>query len=175
MCVQVFGNAWTWCEDFFSALPGGYGVHAYYDDFSSPCYDGEHCVIMGGSFMSTGDEASRFARFHFRCVLLLGYLVRICLRVLQRRRVVLPAALATCMVAMRKSQCVKETSSRLSTPQVFGGCPFHGGYLLQVLELLGRGHRNSGPSAGISVQFSKDSNSSRRHAGLTSISMHHSI
>ena len=67
VCPQVFGNAWTWCEDFFSALPGGYGVHAYYDDFSSPCYDGQHSVIMGGSFMSTGDEASRFARFHFRC------------------------------------------------------------------------------------------------------------
>jgi formylglycine-generating enzyme required for sulfatase activity len=63
----VFGNAWTWCEDFFSSLPEGYGVHEFYDDFSSPCYDGEHSMIMGGSFMSTGDEASRFARFHFRC------------------------------------------------------------------------------------------------------------
>ena len=62
----MFGNSWTWCEDWFSALPGGNGVHAFYDDFSSPCYDGEHSVIMGGSFMSTGDEASRFARFHFR-------------------------------------------------------------------------------------------------------------
>lgn len=63
----AFGNVWSWCEDWFSALPGGHGVHPYYDDFSSPCYDGEHAVIMGGSFMSTGDEASRFARFHFRC------------------------------------------------------------------------------------------------------------
>eukprot|EP00892_Ulva_mutabilis_P004418 jgi/Ulvmu1/2348/UM013_0196.1 len=62
----AFGNVWSWCEDWFSALPGGHGVHPFYDDFSAPCYDGEHAVIMGGSFMSTGDEASRFARFHFR-------------------------------------------------------------------------------------------------------------
>ena len=68
------GNVWSWCEDWFSALPGGHGVHPYYDDFSSPCYDGEHAVIMGGSFMSTGDEASRFARFHFRCTPPLGLL-----------------------------------------------------------------------------------------------------
>ncbi len=37
-----------------------------YDDFSSPCFDGKHSMIVGGSFISTGDEASVFARFHFR-------------------------------------------------------------------------------------------------------------
>ena len=31
-----------------------------------PCYDGEHQIILGGSFVSTGDEASIWARFHFR-------------------------------------------------------------------------------------------------------------
>jgi hypothetical protein len=41
-------------------------VHILYDDFSTPCYDGEHNIIMGGSFISTGDEASVFSRFHFR-------------------------------------------------------------------------------------------------------------
>lgn len=55
-----------WCEDYFSALPNSNGVHELYDDFSSPCYDGEHSLIMGGSFISTGDMASVFARFHFR-------------------------------------------------------------------------------------------------------------
>ena len=35
-------------------------------DFSTPCFDGKHSMIVGGSFMSTGDEASVFARFHFR-------------------------------------------------------------------------------------------------------------
>lgn len=63
---DVFGNAWEWCEDFFSALPG-FQLHAYYDDFSAPCFDGEHHVIMGGSFISSGDNgASKFARYHFR-------------------------------------------------------------------------------------------------------------
>lgn len=63
---DVFGNAWEWCEDYFSALPG-FQLHAYYDDFSAPCFDGEHNVIMGGSFISSGDNgASKFARYHFR-------------------------------------------------------------------------------------------------------------
>ncbi|RLN47201.1 hypothetical protein BBJ28_00004142 [Nothophytophthora sp. Chile5] len=63
---DVFGNAWEWCEDMFSALPG-FRVHPYYDDFSEPCFDGEHNVILGGSFASGGDNgASKFARYHFR-------------------------------------------------------------------------------------------------------------
>ncbi|KAG2513521.1 hypothetical protein JM16_006362 [Phytophthora kernoviae] len=63
---DVFGNAWEWCEDLFSALPG-FHVHPYYDDFSEPCFDGEHNVIIGGSFASSGDNgASKFARYHFR-------------------------------------------------------------------------------------------------------------
>ncbi|TMW67345.1 hypothetical protein Poli38472_012461 [Pythium oligandrum] len=63
---DVFGNAWEWCEDMFSALPG-FKLHKYYDDFSAPCFDGEHHVIMGGSFISMGDNgASKYARYHFR-------------------------------------------------------------------------------------------------------------
>ncbi len=62
---DVFGNVWQWCEDHFHPLTG-VKSHPYYDDFSTPCYDGEHQMILGGSFISTGDEASRFARFHFR-------------------------------------------------------------------------------------------------------------
>lgn len=63
---DVFGNAWEWCEDQFAALPG-FHVHGYYDDFSAPCFDGEHNVILGGSFISSGDNgASKFARYHFR-------------------------------------------------------------------------------------------------------------
>ena len=59
------GNVWTWCEDHFAALPG-FAPHYLYDDFSTPCFDGKHQLILGGSFISLGDEASRFARFHFR-------------------------------------------------------------------------------------------------------------
>lgn len=59
------GNAWEWTEDHFNPLKG-FEVHHVYDDFSSPCFDGKHSMIVGGSFASTGDEASVFARFHFR-------------------------------------------------------------------------------------------------------------
>ena len=62
---DVNGNIWEWCEDHFNGLPGGV-THFLYDDFSTPCYDGRHNIIMGGSWASTGDEASRFARFMFR-------------------------------------------------------------------------------------------------------------
>jgi putative 4-mercaptohistidine N1-methyltranferase len=59
------GNAWEWSEDHFNPLKG-FEVHHVYDDFSVPCFDGKHSIIVGGSFISTGDEASVFARFHFR-------------------------------------------------------------------------------------------------------------
>ena len=36
------------------------------DDFSTPCFDHEHSMILGGSWASTGGEASEYARFHFR-------------------------------------------------------------------------------------------------------------
>jgi 5-histidylcysteine sulfoxide synthase len=62
---DTLGSAWEWCEDSFAALPG-FKVHPFYDDFSTPCFDGEHSVIMGASFASSGDLSSRFARFHFR-------------------------------------------------------------------------------------------------------------
>ncbi|MDY7004203.1 MAG: 5-histidylcysteine sulfoxide synthase [Cyanobacteriota bacterium] len=62
---DVFGNVWHWCEDDFHPLEG-FRVHRVYDDFSTPCFDGEHKMILGGSFISTGDEATRWARFHFR-------------------------------------------------------------------------------------------------------------
>lgn len=61
---DVFGNIWQWTEDQFNGLCEE--THMLYDDFSSPCYDGKHNVILGGSWISTGDEASRFARFAFR-------------------------------------------------------------------------------------------------------------
>ncbi|XP_052271400.1 uncharacterized protein LOC127872113 [Dreissena polymorpha] len=61
---DVFGNVWQWTEDHFNGLCND--THWLYDDFTTPCYDGRHNIILGGSWISTGDEASRFARFAFR-------------------------------------------------------------------------------------------------------------
>jgi len=63
--AHAMGNVWEWCEDTFAALPG-FKPHPAYEDFSTPCFDGVHNIIMGGSWVSTGDLASRFARFQFR-------------------------------------------------------------------------------------------------------------
>jgi 2-polyprenyl-3-methyl-5-hydroxy-6-metoxy-1,4-benzoquinol methylase len=56
---------WEYVEDHFAPLPG-FEIHYLYDDFSAPCFDGWHTLIMGGSWVSTGDLASSFARYHFR-------------------------------------------------------------------------------------------------------------
>eukprot|EP01137_Pigoraptor_chileana_P029172 Opistho-2@14014 len=63
--TTLHGNVWEWCEDHFNGLEG-FEPHYLYDDFSSPCFDRRHTMIMGGSWASTGDEASVFARFAFR-------------------------------------------------------------------------------------------------------------
>jgi 5-histidylcysteine sulfoxide synthase/putative 4-mercaptohistidine N1-methyltranferase len=63
--TDAFGNLWDWCEDDFHPLEG-FEAHPFYEDFSSPCFDGRHAMILGGSFMSSGAEISEFARFHFR-------------------------------------------------------------------------------------------------------------
>ena len=62
---DVFGNAWEWNIDFFSPLPG-FEVNRLYEDFSTPCFDGLHHVIQGSSFISSGNEASVYSRYHFR-------------------------------------------------------------------------------------------------------------
>lgn len=62
---DVFGNLWQWMGDDFNPLPGS-KVHPFYDDFSTPCYDGHHQMMLGGAWVSCGDEASVWARFHFR-------------------------------------------------------------------------------------------------------------
>lgn len=62
---DLFGNVWQWAEDQFNPLEG-FKINPLYDDFSTPCFDGKHQMILGGSFISCGHEASKWARFHFR-------------------------------------------------------------------------------------------------------------
>jgi 5-histidylcysteine sulfoxide synthase/putative 4-mercaptohistidine N1-methyltranferase len=62
---DVVGNVWQWSE---SAIDGfkGFKVHPSYDDFSVPTFDGKHNLIKGGSWISTGNETLREARYAFR-------------------------------------------------------------------------------------------------------------
>lgn len=62
---KPLGNVWHLLEDQFNPLEN-FKVHKLYDDFSTPCFDGKHYMILGGSFISCGHEASKWARFHFR-------------------------------------------------------------------------------------------------------------
>ena len=62
---DVVGNVWQWTE---TAIDGfeGFAVHPAYDDFSVPTFDGQHNLIKGGSFISTGNEAHHDSRYAFR-------------------------------------------------------------------------------------------------------------
>jgi 5-histidylcysteine sulfoxide synthase/putative 4-mercaptohistidine N1-methyltranferase len=62
---DVMGNVWQWTETPITGFPG-FDVHPLYDDFSTPTFDTRHNLIKGGSWISTGNEATRDARYAFR-------------------------------------------------------------------------------------------------------------
>lgn len=62
---DVIGNVWQWTETPIGGLPG-FQVHPLYDDFSTPTFDNRHNLIKGGSWISTGNEATRDSRYAFR-------------------------------------------------------------------------------------------------------------
>ena len=62
---DIIGNVWQWTESPITGLPG-FKVHPMYDDFSTPTFDGMHNLIKGGSWISTGNEATKHARYAFR-------------------------------------------------------------------------------------------------------------
>lgn len=62
---DVIGNVWQWTETPMTGYPG-FKVHPFYDDFTTPTFDGKHNLIKGGSWISTGNEATRHARYAFR-------------------------------------------------------------------------------------------------------------
>jgi 5-histidylcysteine sulfoxide synthase/putative 4-mercaptohistidine N1-methyltranferase len=62
---DVVGNVWQWTETPITGY-AGFKVHPMYDDFSTPTFDGKHNLIKGGSWISTGNEATHHARYAFR-------------------------------------------------------------------------------------------------------------
>ena len=62
---DVVGNVWQWTETPIFPFDG-FKVHPLYDDFTTPTFDGRHNVIKGGSWISTGNEAIKSARYAFR-------------------------------------------------------------------------------------------------------------
>jgi len=62
---DVIGNVWQWTETPIYGF-SGFEVHPYYDDFSTPTFDEKHNLIKGGSWISTGNEATRDSRYAFR-------------------------------------------------------------------------------------------------------------
>jgi putative 4-mercaptohistidine N1-methyltranferase len=62
---DLIGNVWQWTETPIYPFHG-FVVHPWYDDFSTPTFDNRHNLIKGGSWISTGNEATRHARYAFR-------------------------------------------------------------------------------------------------------------
>lgn len=62
---DVTGNVWQWTESPIDGYPG-FEVHPWYDDFSTPTFDGKHNLIKGGSWISTGNETLASSRYAFR-------------------------------------------------------------------------------------------------------------
>ena len=62
---DIIGNVWQWTETPITGFDG-FEVHPYYDDFSTPTFDTRHNLIKGGSWLSTGNEATRDSRYAFR-------------------------------------------------------------------------------------------------------------
>lgn len=62
---DVIGNVWQWTETPITGF-SGFKVHPLYDDFSTPTFDGKHNLIKGGSWISTGNEATYHSRYAFR-------------------------------------------------------------------------------------------------------------
>ena len=62
---DVTGNAWQWTETPIYPFEG-FQVHPIYDDFTTPCFDGRHNLMKGGSWIATGNEAEPVSRYAFR-------------------------------------------------------------------------------------------------------------
>lgn len=62
---DIIGNVWQWTEVPIYPYKG-FKVHPLYDDFTTPTFDGQHNLIKGGSWISTGNLAIPESRYAFR-------------------------------------------------------------------------------------------------------------
>lgn len=62
---DVIGNVWQWSETPIYPFEG-FEVHPWYDDFTMPTFDGKHNLMLGGSWVSCGNEAQLSSRYAFR-------------------------------------------------------------------------------------------------------------
>jgi formylglycine-generating enzyme required for sulfatase activity/precorrin-6B methylase 2 len=62
---DVVGNVWQWTKTPVAPFEG-FKIHPIYDDFSVPTFDTRHNLFMGGSWISMGNEATKYARYAFR-------------------------------------------------------------------------------------------------------------
>ncbi len=62
---DIVGNVWQWTESPIYGFKS-FEPHYAYDDFSVPTFDGKHNIIKGGSWISTGNELMKHARYAFR-------------------------------------------------------------------------------------------------------------
>jgi len=62
---DIVGNVWQWTETPIYPFDG-FDVHPFYDDFTTPTFDGRHNLIKGGSWVSCGNESLRSSRYAFR-------------------------------------------------------------------------------------------------------------
>jgi 5-histidylcysteine sulfoxide synthase len=62
---DVCGNVWQWTKTPTYPFEK-FDVHPIYLDFTTPTYDDKHNIIKGGSWITTGNEATRYSRYAFR-------------------------------------------------------------------------------------------------------------
>lgn len=62
---DTVGNIWEWSETHFRSFPG-FKPETFYYDFSGPCFDYHHNVILGSAWSSTGLSCSIYVRIPFR-------------------------------------------------------------------------------------------------------------
>jgi putative 4-mercaptohistidine N1-methyltranferase len=62
---DVVGNVWQWTETAMYPFDN-FKVHPIYDDFTTPTYDGQHNLMKGGAWISSGNESRRASRYAFR-------------------------------------------------------------------------------------------------------------